>query len=102
METKSIIKQLEKALACKEDKELRLRIEVLVDMLKDAPVENVAPAPYIPVQPAPLPTYYENTPFPKPTVTTIEPKPGKVTSKIKGPGVIVGGEQINYTRPKGT
>ena len=97
METKSIIKQLEKALACKEDKELRLRIEVLVDMLKDAPaekpVENIAPAPYIPVQPTPLPTYYENSPM---------PKPGKVTSKIKGPGVIVGGEQINYTRPKGT
>lgn len=93
METKSIIKQLEKALACKEDKELRLRVEVLVDMLKDAPVENVAPAPYIPAQPTPLLTYYENSPM---------PKPGKVTSKIKGPGVIVGGEQINYTRPKGT
>lgn len=36
MNTDAIIKQLEKALSKKDDKELRLRVEVLVDMLKES------------------------------------------------------------------
>lgn len=92
MNTDAIIKQLEKALSKKDDKELRLRVEVLVDMLKET-------RPSIPVQPAtPLQPYYESTPTLKP--------PYKVTSqsnKINGAGPIVGGgEQITYQRPKGT
>jgi hypothetical protein len=48
-----IINQLEKALKCKDDKELRLRVEVLLDMLKE---ETPRPT-YIPVsQPIPNPT----------------------------------------------
>lgn len=35
MNTDAIIRQLEKALNKKDDKELRLRVEVLVDMLKE-------------------------------------------------------------------
>lgn len=97
MNTDAIIKQLEKALNKKDDKELRLRVEVLVDMLKET---RSAPMPVLtPTQPAtPLQPYYESTPTPKP--------PYKVTSqsnKINGAGPIVGGgEQITYQRPKGT
>ena len=94
MNTDAIIKQLEKALSKKDDKELRLRVEVLVDMLKETrsvPVLSQTPA-------TPLQPYYESTPTLKP--------PYKVTSqsnKINGAGPIVGGgEQITYQRPKGT
>lgn len=97
MNTDAIIKQLEKALNKKDDKELRLRVEVLVDMLKET---RSAPMPVLtPNQPAtPLQPYYDSTPTLKP--------PYKVTSqsnKINGAGPIVGGgEQITYQRPKGT
>lgn len=97
MNTDAIIKQLEKALAKKDDKELRLRVEVLVDMLKET---RPTPLPVLtPAQPAtPLQPYYDNTPTLKP--------PYEVTSqsnKINGAGPIVGGgEQITYRRPKGT
>lgn len=91
MNTDAIIKQLEKALSKKDDKELRLRVEVLVDMLKET---RSVPTPVS----VPFPTYYDTTPTPKP--------PYKVTSqsnKINGAGPIVGGgEQITYQRPKGT
>lgn len=86
MNTDAIIKQLEKALSKKDDKELRLRVEVLVDMLKET-------RPSIPVQPV----HYEE-PLPQ--------TPYKVTqqsNKINGAGPIVGGgEQITYQRPEGT
>lgn len=96
MNTDAIIKQLEKALSKKDDKELRLRVEVLVDMLKEA---RPTPPVLVPTQPAtPLQPYYDNTPTLKP--------PYEVTSssnKINGAGPIVGGgEQITYKRPKGT
>lgn len=97
MNTDAIVKQLEKALAKKDDKELRLRVEVLVDMLKET---RPVPTPMsVPTQPAtPLQPYYDNTPIPK--------TPYKVTSqsnKINGAGPIVGGgEQITYQRPEGT
>lgn len=95
MNTDAIIKQLEKALSKKDDKELRLRVEVLVDMLKETRSVPVL----APNQPAtPLQPYYDSTPTLKP--------PYKVTSqsnKINGAGPIVGGgEQITYQRPKGT
>lgn len=99
MDVKTVINQLKKALASKDDKELRLRVEVLADML-----EETQPAPLtLPIQPsqpaAPLSPYYESTPTPG-----LKP-PYKITSRNKGPngpGAIVGGEQINYTRPAGT
>ena len=96
MNTDAIIKQLEKALAKKDDKELRLRVEVLVEILKES---RPVPVPILPAQPAtPLKPYYDNTPSLKP--------PYEVTSgsnRINGAGPIIGGgEQINYKRPKGT
>lgn len=96
MNTDAIIKMLEKALAKKDDKELRLRVEVLVEVLKEA---KPTPLPVLTPQPAtPLKPYYDNTP-------TLTP-PYEVTAqtpKVSGPGAIVGGgEQINYKRPKGT
>lgn len=100
MSNDTIIKQLEKALECKETKELRLRVEVLLDMLKAIP-EQTRPA-VIPTQPVqPLPTYYESS-----DQNPLKP-PYKVTSKtqkINGAGAITStnSEQINYIRPKGT
>ena len=96
MNTDAIIKQLEKALSKKDDKELRLRVEVLVDMLKES---RPALPVLTPTQPATsLQPYYDSTPTLKP--------PYEVTSssnKINGAGPIVGGgEQITYKRPKGT
>ena len=94
----TIIRQLEKALECKDDKELRLRVEVLLNMIKEQQT------PFIPQQPAqPLPTYYDTTSEP-----ALKP-PYKVTSgvsgtKVNGAGSIssINSEQIQYKRPKGT
>ena len=107
METKSIIKQLEKALECKDDKELRLRVEVLVDMLKDMPAplrqpvfpNNPSPINITPA--SPLPTYYETNDSITKTQT---PKVvSKKTPQPRGAGAIVSnGEQITYSRPAGT
>lgn len=114
METKAIIKQLEKALQCKEDKELRLRIEVLVDMLKEIPEPLVPPVslPSIQGPTVPLPYHYETTPkLPvKPTVTMsesnvqmIKPKNTGKQKKINGAGAIIDNtEQVTYIRPQGT
>lgn len=114
METKAIIKQLEKALQCKEDKELRLRIEVLVDMLKEIPEPLRQPVSLPSQSPmSPLPTYYEtDTPkLPvKPTVTMsdgrvkmIKPNNTGKQKKINGAGAIVDNtEQVTYLRPQGT
>lgn len=91
MYNNTVIAQLEKALKCKDDKELRLRVEVLVDILKDQQRPAITPT----VTPTPQTTYYEVPP--KPTVS------GQASPKINGAGAIVSnGEQINYTRPKGT
>lgn len=88
----SVIKQLEKALECK-DEELRIRIEVLVDMLKESDIPVARP-----VAPT-LPTYYNNQPTLDMNKVTVSNNP----PKIKGPGAIISnGEQINYTRPAGT
>lgn len=93
MDKDTIVKQLEKALNKKDDNELRLRVEVLVDILKESKAQPlVQPQPAQPI----LPRYEE---------PSLQP-PYKVTSqsnRINGAGPIVGGgEQINYTRPKGT
>lgn len=99
MNTDAIIKQLEKALNKKDDKELRLRVEVLVDILKES--KDVVRTPVsLPSQypMAPLPTYYTTDPpkVPQPTATSKQPR-------INGPGAItsMNSEQINYKRPKG-
>ena len=89
-----IISQLEKALECNDDKELRLRVEVLLDVIKDQRPSFSAPQTFPQVSPqGPAnSTYFEN----KPTLTNNSPK-------INGPGAIVStGEQINYKRPAGT
>lgn len=90
----TIIKQLEKALSSKDDKELRLRVEVLLDMIKEQ-----QPAPYIPQpMPQPIQTTYDEKLLTPPTVT------GSSSPKVNGAGSIVStsSEQINYKRPKGT
>lgn len=90
-----IISQLEKALECDDDKELRLRVEVLLDVIKDQRPSFPAPQTFPQVSPqgsANNSAYFEN----KPTLTNNSPK-------INGPGAIVStGEQINYKRPAGT
>lgn len=93
-----IISQLEKALECDDDKELRLRVEVLLDVIKDQrpSFPQVTPQTFpqgYPQKPAEnTPTYFKN----EPTLTNNPPK-------INGPGAIVStGEQINYKRPEGT
>ena len=94
MKSDAIIKQLEKALNKKDDKELRLRVEVLVDILKESNVPVFRPQPTVP-----QPTYFDtNSPkVAQPTVTAKQPK-------INGPGAITSAnsEQITYKRPKGT
>ena len=94
MNNASIVTQLEKALKSKDDKELRLRIEVLLDIMKETSTTFVPQTPQI-IQP----TYFDtNSPkIAQPTVSTKQPK-------ITGPGAIssANSEQINYTRPKGT
>lgn len=91
-----IISQLEKALECDDDKELRLRVEVLLDVIKDQrpsfPTPQTFPQTF-PQEPVKTnSTYFEN----KPTLTNNSPK-------INGPGAIVStGEQINYRRPPNT
>lgn len=104
MDNSSIIKQLEKALE-KEDKELRLRIEVLVDMLKEYTFTPVTP----------LQPYYETLQeIPRPTVTMEDVSQSVIEAKKnppreikdtapKGAGSIISnGEQITYTRPPNT
>lgn len=90
----TIIRQLEKALECKDDKELRLRVEVLLDMIKEQ-----QPVPYIP-QPMsqPIQTTYDEKLLTPPTVT------GSSSTKVNGAGSIssVNSEQITYKRPAGT
>lgn len=83
MYNNTVIAQLEKALECKDDKELRLRVEVLVDILKDQ-------------QPRPIPQPAQSS---QPVPSALPQK----TPQVNGAGAIVSnGEQINYTRPKGT
>ena len=107
----TIIKQLDKALEAKDEKELRIRIEVLKDFLENSP-EPITPSPIavptFPTQPLrPLSEPYLETP---PGKETFPGKPTPVTSQdkqvrkggVSRDGVIVGGDEIPYTRPKGT
>lgn len=84
----TIIRQLEKALECKDDKELRLRVEVLLDMIKEQQPQPM----YIPQQPA--------QPVQQPT----QPVSGSSSPRVNGAGAIssMNSEQIQYKRPKGT
>lgn len=78
----TIIKQLEKALECKDDKELRLRVEVLLDIVKSNQPVQIQPQ----VQPLIRPQ-----------------EPHLAQPQVKGVGAIVSnGEEITYTRPEGT
>lgn len=99
MDKDTIINQLKKALE-KDDAELRLRVEVLVDMMKDY---TYNPRPFIPasqpLSPIPPATVYDAPPSKQPYKIT-----GKSSNKVAGSGSIVSAnsEQINYTRPEGT
>lgn len=89
MDVKTVINQLKKALASKDDKELRLRVEVLADML-----EETQPVPLtLPIQPR-----YEE-PVQQAQPGTFRSPRAKGPS---GPGAIVGGEQLTYRRPPNT
>lgn len=87
----TVLSQLKKALECKDDKELRLRVSVIVDFMEEE--GSAQPFPQTSPQPQPLPTYYEN-------------KPQKVTADtsnyINGAPASMGRDQINYSRPAGT
>ena len=91
MDIQTIIKQLRKALECKDDKELRLRVEVVTDMLEETSKPlALPPQPAQPIQPR-----YEQPAQPG---TYRSPR----AKGPSGPGAIVGGEQITYHRPAGT
>lgn len=121
MDNKSIIKQLEKALE-KEDKELRLRVEVLVDMMKEytftPQIIPPTPVPEWPRVPQPTVTYESDTVSNTvsdtvrstnsdevgQSVLDAKKKPIRQVNpgSIKGSGGIVSnGEQIIYSKPKG-
>lgn len=92
MNTETIIKQLEKALDSEPD-EMKLRIEVLLDVLKEgnvmrAPIRTQYEQPFEPVQ----------QPIQQPRVT------GKKGNRVAGAGSItsIDSEQITYQRPVGT
>lgn len=91
MNTDAVIKQLKKALACKDDKELRLRVEVIVDMMEEVGARSF---PQTFPQPAPQITQ------PTQSVPAIT---GQAGNKVRGAGPIssIGTEQINYSRPRG-
>ena len=84
----TIIRQLEKALECKDDKELRLRVEVLLDMIKEQQPQPM----YIPQQPV------------QPVQQPVQPVSGSSSPRENGAGAIssMNSEQIQYKRPKGT
>lgn len=82
MHLQAIINQLEKALESDKADELRMRVEVLLEFLKDIPAPTPAPAPNL--SPVPRPT--SAAPIP----TDNKAQVNKVTNLV------------NYTRPKGT
>lgn len=90
----TIIRQLEKALECKDDTELRLRVEVLLDLIKDQTPPQIIPQP----MPQPVQTTYDDRLLNPPTVS------GQSSPKVNGVGAIssINSEQITYKRPKGT
>ena len=92
----TIIKQLEKALESKDDSELRLRVEVLLDMIKDQ--QPVIPQPMPQPIPQPIQTTYDDKLLTPPTVS------GSSSPRVNGAGSIssINSEQIQYKRPKGT
>lgn len=94
MNTDAIIKQLKKALACKDDKELRLRVEVIVDMM-----EEVGARSFPQTFPQPTTQAQQMPTIPNGSYTVS----GQAGNKVKGAGPIssLGTEQINYSRPKG-
>ena len=101
----TIIKQLDKALEAKDEKELRIRIEVLKDFLENSP--EPTPINSTPLNPINIPTFPTTL---DPTFEAFPGKPTPVTSQSKQvrkgganrDGVIIGGDEIPYTRPKGT
>lgn len=86
MHLQAIINQLEKALESDKADELRMRVEVLLEFLKDIPAPTPAPTP------APAPNL---SPIPRPTSATPVPTDNKAqVNKVTN--------LVNYTRPKGT
>lgn len=92
----TIVSQLEKALKCKDDKELRMRVEVLLDVIKEQKQQSF-PQGFPQTSPQSFPQTSPQVPKnPAPTVSNTPPK-------ITSPGALISrSEQINYTRPEGT
>lgn len=89
----TVVSQLEKALACDDDNELRLRIEVLLDIIKDQKQQSF---------PQGFPQGSQQAEAPRAYQLPTEPVEMK-QPRINGPGAIVsGGEHIQYKRPEGT
>lgn len=85
----TVINQLKKALACKDDKELRLRVEVLLEILEEN--KKLVPKKLEMIQPTVQPTV-------QPAVPTVSDRP---VIPQRNP-FMGGGEELTYTRPEGT
>lgn len=89
MDSQTIIKQLKKALSCKDDKEMRMRVEVVVDVLE----QTSAPTTTFPAIPSPT------VQVAAPTQALAGTTPNSTTPKFT---MSKNGEQLNYERPAGT
>ena len=105
MNNKWIIEQINKALEEDNDK-LRVRLEVLVDMLSNMStiperVNFPTPDPFAPI---PQPTVtYEGDSVAQSIIDAKKNPPKEVPNVVRGAGSIISnGEQINYTKPAGT
>lgn len=95
----TVLSQLKKALECKDDKELRLRVSVIVDFME----EEGSAQPFTQPFPQPLPTYYENKPmFEKQPMLESQKITVDKSNYINGAPASMGKDQINYSRPAGT
>ena len=94
----TVLSQLKKALECKDDKELRLRVEVIVDFMEEESFPQSFPqtTPIFP-QPQPLSPYYKNEPMLENQKITVDK-----SNYINGAPASMGKDQINYSRPAGT
>lgn len=92
----TVLSQLKKALECKDDKELRLRVEVIVDFMEEESYTQAFPQ-TSPQPPTPLTPYYKNEPMLGNQKVTVDK-----SNYVNGAPASMGRDQINYSRPAGT